>query len=66
MCVGYMWGTEKCIQSLLCKTKRKRPLGRPRFRWDDDTKFYLKEVDGRVQSGFVWLRIGTYGRALGT
>jgi hypothetical protein len=59
-----IYGGEKCIQSLSCKTERKRPLGRPSFRWDDNTKFYLKEVDGRVQTEFVWLRIGTCGRAL--
>jgi len=37
-------------------------MGRPQFRWDYNSKFYLKEVDGRVQTGFVWLRTGTCGR----
>jgi len=63
VCVANMGEKEMCTEFVV-ETKRKRPLGRLRFRWDDNSKFYLKEVDGRVQSGFVWLRRGTCGRAL--
>jgi hypothetical protein len=29
---------------LVGKTKRKRPLGRPRHRWQDNIKMYLREI----------------------
>ena len=29
---------------LVGKPERKRPLGRPRLRWEDDIKMYLQEV----------------------
>jgi len=37
----------------------RRPLGRPRRRWEDNIKFDLQEVKGREWTGFIWLRIGT-------
>jgi len=37
----------------------KRPLGRPRHRWDDNIKMDLQEVGWGVCTGFNWLRIGT-------
>jgi hypothetical protein len=36
----------------------KRPLGRPRHRWVDNSKIDLRE-DGMVWIGFMWLRMGT-------
>jgi hypothetical protein len=41
----------------------KRPLGRPRRRWDDNIKIIFKNVL-RVGSGFIWLRIGAGGGLL--
>jgi len=41
------------------KPDRKRPLGRPRRRWDDNIKMDLHEVG--VWTGSSWLRIGTGG-----
>jgi hypothetical protein len=38
----------------------KRPLGRPRCRWVDNLKIYLRE-DGMVWIGSIWLSIGTSG-----
>ena len=47
------------------KPERKRPLGRPRRRWEDNTKVDFQEVEcvcgGGVWTGSVWLRIGTGG-----
>ena len=44
---------------LVGKPEGKRPLGRPRRRWEDNIKMYLKDV-GRVGgTGWSWLRIGT-------
>jgi hypothetical protein len=48
---------------LVRKLEGKRPLGRPRRRWVDNIKIYLREVgwDGMVWTGSIWLRIGTSG-----
>jgi hypothetical protein len=37
-------GEERCIQGLVGKPEVKRPLGRPRHIWDDNTKMDLQEV----------------------
>jgi hypothetical protein len=49
---------------LVGKPKRKRPLGRPRRRWEDGIKMDLREIGCGVWSGFTWLRIGTVGGLL--
>jgi hypothetical protein len=47
---------------LVGKPEGKRPLGRPRLRWEDGIKMDLREIGwGGVWSGFTWLRIGTGG-----
>ena len=43
------------------KPEGKRPLGRPRRRWEDNIKLDLQEVGGVVGTGWSWLRIGTGG-----
>ena len=43
---------------LVGKPEGKRPLGRPRHRWEDHMKMDLREVGG-VRTGRSWLRIGT-------
>jgi len=45
---------------LMGKPERKRLLGRPRHRWEDNIKMDLREVGG-VKTGWSWLRIGTDG-----
>jgi hypothetical protein len=43
----------------------RRPLGRPRRRWEDNIKMDLQEVGlGGAWTGLVWLRIGTGGGLL--
>jgi hypothetical protein len=44
----------------------KRPLGRPRRRWEDNIKLDLRGIgwDGMVWIGLIWLRIGTSGGLL--
>jgi hypothetical protein len=37
-------GEERCIQGLVGKPGGKRPLGRPRHRWEDNIKMNLQEV----------------------
>jgi hypothetical protein len=47
------------------KPKGSRPLGRPRRRWEDDVKVYLREVGwGGASTGLIWFRIGTVGGLL--
>jgi hypothetical protein len=42
---------------LVGKPEGKRPLGRPRRRWEDNIKMDLQEVGGVVGTGLSWLRI---------
>jgi len=46
------------------KPEGKRPLGRPRRRWEDKIKTDLQEVGCEAWSGAMWLRIGIGGGAL--
>jgi hypothetical protein len=46
------------------KSEGKRPLGRPRRRWVGNIKIDLREKDGMVRTGSIWLRIGTSGGLL--
>jgi len=39
----------------------KRPLVRPRRRWEENIKMDLQEVGCGVWTGSSWLRIGTSG-----
>jgi hypothetical protein len=49
---------------LVGKPEGKRPLERPRRRWNDGIKMDLEEISWEVWSGFTWLRIGTVGGLL--
>jgi hypothetical protein len=46
---------------LVGKPEGKRPLGRPRCRWEDNIKRDLQEMGGVVGTGWSGLRIGTGG-----
>jgi hypothetical protein len=46
------------------KPEGKRPLERPRRKWEDNIKMYLGEVEFWVWIGFIWLRIKTGDRFL--
>jgi len=54
-------GQERSVYGVLVgRPEGKRPLGRPRHRWDDNIKIgFFRECGGRAWSGFIWLRIGT-------
>jgi hypothetical protein len=45
--------------ALVGKPERRRPLGRPRRRWEDNIKMDLREVGWGAWTGLIWLRIGT-------
>ena len=42
---------------LVGKSEGKRPLGRPRHRWEDNIKMNIQEVG----TGWSWLRLGAGG-----
>jgi len=48
---------------LVGEPEGKRPLERPRLRWEDNIKMDLREVGG-VETEWSWLRIGTDGEHL--
>jgi hypothetical protein len=50
---------------LVGKPKGKRPLGRTRYRWEDNIKMKLREIGlYRMWTEFIWFRIGTGGGLL--
>jgi hypothetical protein len=59
-------GEERNVYRVLVgKPEGKRPLERPRCRWQDGIKLDLREIFwGGVWGGFTWLRIGTVGGLL--
>ena len=57
-----VWGEERGVHRVLVgKPEGKRPLGRPRRRWEDNIKMDLQEVGGGLGIGWSWHRIGTGG-----
>jgi hypothetical protein len=49
---------------LVGKPEGKRPLGRPRCKWVENIKMDLREIEGMVWIGLIWLKIGTSGGLL--
>jgi hypothetical protein len=49
---------------LVGKPGEKRPLRRPRRRWEDNIKMDLQEVGGGMGTRWRWLGIGTGGELL--
>jgi hypothetical protein len=55
----------KVYKVLVGNPEGKRPLGRPRRRWEDEIRMYLTEIGlGGGWIGFDWLRTGTGGGLL--
>ena len=55
-------GEDRGVHRVLVeKPEGRRPLGRPRRRWEDNIKMDLQELKGVVGTGWSWLRIGTVG-----
>jgi hypothetical protein len=46
---------------LVGKPEGKRPLGRPRYRREDNIKIHPQEVGCGGTAASIWLRIGTTG-----
>jgi hypothetical protein len=64
--VACMREERKVYKVLVGKPRGKRPLRRPRSKWEDGIRMDLREIvgGGSVWRGFSWLRIGTGGRLL--
>jgi hypothetical protein len=55
-------GEERVVYRVLVgNPKGKRPLGRPRRRWEDNIKWMFRKLEGVMGTGWSWLRIGTGG-----
>ena len=55
-------GEDRVVHRVLVgKPEGKRPLGRPRHRWEDNIKIDLQEVGRGRGPGWSWLRIRTGG-----
>jgi hypothetical protein len=63
--VACMGEERKVYKVLVGKPEGKRPLGRPRHRWEDGIRMDLREIGlGGVWIRFNWLRTGTGGGLL--
>jgi hypothetical protein len=62
--VARMGGGRGVHRVLVGKPEGRRPLGRPRPRWEDNIKMDLQDVGGRCGTGWSGLRIGTGGGQL--
>jgi hypothetical protein len=54
----------KVYKILVGKPEGKKPLGRPRRRWEEGIKMDLRDIGWGVWTGFDRLRIGTLGGLL--
>jgi hypothetical protein len=72
LCMIYKWKPainklfflNNLYRILVGKPEGKRPMERPRCRWEDNIKMNLQEVGCGVWTVSSWLRIGTGGRHL--
>jgi hypothetical protein len=62
--VARMGEERKVYNILVVKPEGKRPLGRPRRRWEDGIRMDLREIGWGVWIGFDWLRVGSSGGLL--
>jgi hypothetical protein len=62
----HAWDRREVYKVLVGKPEGKRPLGRPRRRWEDGIRMDLREIGlgGEVWLGFDCLRTGTGGGLL--
>ena len=52
------------VRFMVGKPGGKRPLGKPKHRWEDNIKMDLQQVGYGAWTGSIWLRIGTGGGQL--
>jgi hypothetical protein len=57
-----MYGERRGMYRVLVeRPEGKRPLGRPRHRWDDNIRMEIQVLGREAWTGFIWLRLGTGG-----
>jgi hypothetical protein len=54
----------KAYKALVVNPEGKRPLGRPRRRWEDGIRTNVREIGWGVWTGFDRLKLGTCGELL--
>ena len=59
--VARMGERRGAFRVLVGKPEGKRPLGRPRRRWEDNIRMDPQEVGWGIWNGLIWLRIGAGG-----
>jgi hypothetical protein len=59
--VAHMGVGRGVYRVLVGRPEGKRPLGKPRRKWDDNIKMDLREWGSMGRIGFSWLRIGSGG-----
>jgi len=60
-----MYGERRSAYRVLVgKLEEKRPLGRSRLRWEDNTMMDLQEVGWEAWIVLIWLGIGTGGNKI--
>jgi hypothetical protein len=59
--VARMGQERKAFKVLMRKPEGRRPLGRPRRRWEVGVRMDLREIGLGAWIGFDWLRTGTGG-----
>jgi hypothetical protein len=52
--IARIGGKERCLQDFGGRREGRRPLGRPRRRWEDNIKMYLQEVG---LGGMDWIEL---------
>ena len=57
-------GSRNAFKILTGKPIGKRPLGRPRQRWEDNIRMDLEEIVSMREIGLIRLRIGIIGELL--
>jgi hypothetical protein len=62
--VACMRKEREVYEVLVGEPEGKRPLGRPRHKWEDGIRWMLGRLAGEVWIGLVWLRIGPGGELL--
>jgi hypothetical protein len=59
---GGAYGEGRGVHRVLVgKPEGKRPLGRPKHKWEDNIKIDLQKWEWVVETGWNWLRTGTGG-----
>jgi len=60
--VAHMGERRGAYRVLVGKPEGRRPLGRPKCRWENNIKMGLQEMGWGSMDWLIWLRIGTGGR----